>query len=380
MGDRLRYEENEDFGILLFCCVIVIMNIYKTKTVMRIIYFSLLLICLLMSCQQKSKEKRDVDPLETETLMKENNQGLFFDIDLDKIIQEAEGGQLPLSTFISEIEYVPLETTNKSLIGEGALGIQQYIVTDKIIMADMKIFSRQDGHYIGDLLKKGEGPEEYLYIMGVDADDERKEFYLYDGSRLCIHIVGYDNTYKGAINDCGDYANVYSLGNGDVLIPNYNSLVERHDVFFIENVDTKKIVYKWVSPALQGITKFEDCKRVGKIGSYINIIGTIPNMFWKYDNEMRYYDSLTDTVYRLNKEYQLKPLGRLNTEKLRMTLDQWSIGAMSRNFYSYYLMNVFESTNNIFFYLHKDNPVISDYKLYWVIFSKNEGSFMANKN
>lgn len=340
----------------------------------------LFLCFILIDCQNKSGEKKSEDSFLKESVGEKDENDLLFDIELDKVIEDAEEAQIPLSTFFKEIEYIPLETTSKSLIGNGALGIQQYVVTDKVIMADMKIFSREDGHYIGNLLKKGHGPQDYLYVIGIDADDKQEEFYLYDASLFRVHVVGYDNTYKGAINGCGDYANVYSFGNGNILIPNYCSLHQRYDAFFIDNLNTKDIVYKRISPALQGISNFEDCKRIGKVKSFIDIIGYIQNSFWKYQDEIRYYDTLTDTVYTIDKKYQIKSIGRLDTEKLRMRLDQWKVGAMSQNFYAYNLKKIFESQHYILIYLNKSNIVLKDKKDYWIIVSKKDKRVKAFKN
>lgn len=337
---------------------------------MKVVYYLTLVCAILISCRNKATEKKDNAALIVASSSKEVSDSLLFDIDLEKCIHNVQQNQIPLSSFIGHIEYIPLETTSKSLIGGGTLGIQQYLVTDKVIVADMKIFSRKDGHYIGDLLKKGQGPEEYLYIMCLDADDEREEFYLYDSSQSRIHIVGYDNTYKGSIGGCGANAGVFSCKKGNILIPNYGSLSKRHDAFFIDNVDTKDVVYKHTSPALKGVSNLENCKRLGKRGAYVSIIGDIGNKFWKYKDEIRYYDTLTDTIYTINGEYKIKPLGYLNTEKIRMTTEEWHVGIMSRNFYVYNLMKAFETTDNIIFYFHKYNTVISDYIGYWIVFLK----------
>lgn len=351
----------------------------KQRTSMKTIYFFIICVMVLVSCQNKTADKNNANSLVAELSQKEEEQGLLFDIDLEKVLQGAEKNQLPLSDFFKEIEYIPLQTTSKSLIGGGLYGIQQYMVTDKVIVADMKIFSRQDGHYIGNLLKQGQGPQEYLYIMSIDADDEREEFYLYDSSLSRIHVVGYDNMYKGAVGGCSDYADVLSFGNGNILIPNYSSFSKRSDVFFIDNVDSKEIVYKRISPALQGIAKFEDCKRIGKLNSYTAVIGSIANTFWKYKNEIRYYDTLTDTVYTINKKYEIRPIGRLDTEKIRMSYDQWRIGMMSRNFYTWNLHRIDESDDYLLLALYKTNPVLDDLIHYWVIYSKCDGKIISVK-
>ena len=83
----------------------------------------------------------------------------IFEIDVENAIENSKSMKLLYSSFVKNIKYIPLETTNESLVGEKRHGIVQY-VTEKRIIADMKIFDASDGHFISPLSKLGQVREE----------------------------------------------------------------------------------------------------------------------------------------------------------------------------------------------------------------------------
>ena len=206
-------------------------------------------------------------------------------------------------------------------------------LTNEIIIANMKMFNRKDGHYIQDILSRGQGPQEYGYVFSVVADDEQKEIYIYDNSNLKMHVVGYDNTYK-KFYGIGDDAALLSLGEGNIVITNQKSLNTRRDAFYILNVNSGKILYKRISPALNGIQKLSDCPRIEQTDAYTAICGHIGFKHWIYQNELHYYDALTDSVYTMDTtNNQMEAIGYIDTEPLRYSPDdpqkyRWFLNAI----------------------------------------------------
>ena len=82
---------------------------------------------------------------------------------------------------IAEVRYVPLETTDQSLIQ----GIHKMATSkDKIVICDIVqniifIFDK-DGHYISSINKKGAGPQEYSSIQNFAVDFQKEEIYICD--------------------------------------------------------------------------------------------------------------------------------------------------------------------------------------------------------
>ena len=69
----------------------------------------LFLCFILIDCQNKSGEKKSEDSFLKESVGEKDENDLLFDIELDKVIEDAEEAQIPLSTFFKEIEYIPFK-------------------------------------------------------------------------------------------------------------------------------------------------------------------------------------------------------------------------------------------------------------------------------
>ena len=305
---------------------------------------------LLFSCKGDSQKK--------ETKQETKQEPEWFSIEVDKALAGETKGRIPYSTVVKNIEYVPLQTTYKSLIGGGRHGIQIHEVTKKIIVADLKMFNRKDGSYIGNILSRGQGPGEYLYPSFLAADDEREELYVYDPSIGKILIAGYDGKYKGEFACGGDSDSsmkIFTLGNGNLLIARGATMRYSSDDFYIINVDTKEILSKRRSSALINLGDFDDCKHIFKSKSGLcTAMGK--NIFWRYEEKLRYYDYLTDSIYTIGKDFKVKPSGFLDFEKRKQTREQYKVGAMSRTDQTWRIINIMETSNDIFMTIYSSNP------------------------
>ena len=82
---------------------------------------------------------------------------------------------------IAEVRYVPLETTDQSLIQ----GIHKMATSDdKIVICDLVqntifIFDK-DGNFINSINKEGPGPQEYSSIQNFAVDFQKEEIYICD--------------------------------------------------------------------------------------------------------------------------------------------------------------------------------------------------------
>lgn len=93
----------------------------------------------------------------------------------------------PLGEYdIKNIEYVPLQTTNASLLS----GISKVLfINDCFYILDkmsggVYIFDRK-GNFLSSIVKPGEGPEEYIELMDMDVD-KVGNVYIADNARMKI--------------------------------------------------------------------------------------------------------------------------------------------------------------------------------------------------
>lgn len=115
-----------------------------------------------------------------------NNQNNRANINLSAPVQQ----DLNMSTFISDIQYVPLETTDENLIGN----INQLLLTDdKMIVVDQKtasiFFFDHKGKYLYKIAEQGIGPGQYTQINGAAINHKKKEVYVLDRKKVHVYTM-----------------------------------------------------------------------------------------------------------------------------------------------------------------------------------------------
>ena len=289
-------------------------------------------------------------------------------------MKKAQKGQLKLSDFFQSIEYVPLETTDKSLIG-GGKRLKGFTVSSKVIIDDMKLFDRKDGHFIGNVMNQGQGPQEYLFMFSIAVDDEREECYVYDSGKGVIHIVGYDTMYKKSI-PCKSDVKLISAGKGNLLIARSASLKGGYDDYYVLNIDSEEIIAKRRSSAFTNLKSIEDCRHIKS--DQFKTLALGENVFWKYKNEIRYYDYLTDSIYSINEHFKVTPIGYINCEDLKITKEQFKVGFLSRDFLTWSITGIMETDNELIVryrsVITKPTSKVTSYEL---LYSKKDANSMS---
>jgi hypothetical protein len=96
-----------------------------------------------------------------------------------------------MSSLFKKAKIIPLETADESLIGQ----ITEVQVSDgKMFVFDtdhihggLFVFD-MDGKFIRRIGRKGQGPEEYVFLSDFTVDEAKHEIYLMDLDRKCIMI------------------------------------------------------------------------------------------------------------------------------------------------------------------------------------------------
>lgn len=96
-------------------------------------------------------------------------QNRMIKIDID----DAEVGNIPISKFVSTIEYVPLELTTNSALDEAVVYLtDKYIITIELF-GKICLFDRENGLFIRNVSQKGNGPDDYIYPLLFNAIDKK---------------------------------------------------------------------------------------------------------------------------------------------------------------------------------------------------------------
>ena len=135
-------------------------------------FLSVILLTTLVACSNSSKQSIDSDlPV----------------IDLEK--------EYPVKRIdiheIADVDYIPLETTDESVLSVGATKImsEKYIIVaeNTLGLYYLNVFDRQ-GKYIRSIDRQGEGPEEYPNFINFIADFDTNELFIRIGNKTDIKV------------------------------------------------------------------------------------------------------------------------------------------------------------------------------------------------
>jgi hypothetical protein len=210
-------------------------------------------------------------------------------IDIEKAMNHLSSEKLNFSEFVDDIVYVPMETTDESVVG-GRIYPLSNITENHIFIGNM-MFGR-DGSFVRKLGRVGQGPGEYLLALGMAADEKRQEFYAYDNYNSGIYVYDFDNRFKKRIQASDMGFNLFPLNNGKILLlrgdPTRGTDFDEFYEYRIFDMDTGETLFTRIS----GIKEYE-------------AIVDKRNLIWHYNREISYYEGATDTIFGLNKNGEI---------------------------------------------------------------------------
>lgn len=106
-----------------------------------------------------------------------------------------------MDSYVQIIDFVPLETSNESLIGEiikVANFENKYLILHKV--GDNEVLSLYDlsGKFLGNIGSMGRANNEYLNINDFTISYETREIYIFDSSPKVV-VYNYDGSYHSTI-------------------------------------------------------------------------------------------------------------------------------------------------------------------------------------
>jgi len=238
-----------------------------------------------------------------------------------------------ISSYIKEIKYIPLETSDSCMIGE-IYAINK--VGDLIYISDNNdnffVFNTK-GKFIRKIGRKGRGPQEYYDIVGFTIDRKTEDIFL----------IGVGSLYRFSKN--GDFRHVSRIeGNLQVgTFDNFNNLIFIFPTRMV-NPDTTNLL--------------AICNTEGNVIKYITSRtedGNISVFNWIYSKEgFTYYkEELSDTLYRIGENLIPQACLLLDLKELSFTPELFEFSAMKKWVDYYRLYNMFDFKNLTIFNLQK---------------------------
>lgn len=170
---------------------------------------------------------------------KQNESDVF---EIEKIRFQLKEGEhlMNLSEIVDSIVYIPLETTDRSLLGEIDQVLLtesgEYLIADKVISSTLLLFAA-DGKFIRQIGTKGEGPKEYAAIE--DVAYRQGKVYIWDSTGR--KVLEY--------NLKGEVLNTYSV---NCIAYSFTCIGEKEFAFFCEYTPNTMLSRNGTSPNLIG--------------------------------------------------------------------------------------------------------------------------------
>ena len=249
------------------------------------------------------------------------------------------------SEIITDLEYIPLETSNQYLIGQ-YYGIE---ISENYILVrsnpHLILFSRQ-GKYIRHVGSQGLGPEEYRIVSKTTIDEKSNMIYLSNNTELLAYRISGEFVKKLYLKDIYNKAGINSC---------FGKIVYWKDSLFCANVNLYTGIedYSFVIFSLDGqvVKLFPNSikfKREESNVIYINDNDDYTDIY-VYNGQLKYRKINSDTLFRLNDQLEFVPeaifdlCGRNAPENIR------DKGDADRSIYTY--MTDIQELENYFYFI-----------------------------
>jgi hypothetical protein len=239
---------------------------------------SILLIILLFSCN-RSNNITTVDEL--------------IKIDL---LSDAGMTLSNLSEIASEIQYIPLQTIDSSLISR----IDKVVIQgDKIYVnirgTDIICFDKI-GTFVGRLSKVGRGPGEYTWIQDFDiSSDNKKLILLSNGKVLLYNVNGNEFTFSKSLDLYEGVLKISFIpGTDNILVSNGPWFGNETSLNLVINLNRDTLLLK------------QNCYKYEKLGSGMR--ATNDAIQYKLGDKVCFKEGFSDTIFYVNNKLdQLAP-------------------------------------------------------------------------
>lgn len=255
--------------------------------------------------------------------------------------ENMETCDLGLSDFVESIEYIPLETKDECVIGQGMVFDmdETHIIVKFNGCKSVYLFDRK-GHFLNTIGNTGGGPQEFIGVGNIFLDADNNSIIVHD-----IGKVLYFNKQGKFLRSTPlpiDNRNTVAYFRG-LLLRTAESYIFRDSTYNVYQIYNPK--GQLIKEAIRSIPiplKKDPNWRI----SYVTQ-NTIP--VYTYHNMPHVREYLNDTVYAINELNQFNPKYVFNLGKYKVTpeiqsdIEHWS----ERTYNKVFLLDIIEMKNTL---------------------------------
>lgn len=118
-----------------------------------------------------------------------------------------------------DVEYIPLETTDEFITQGVVMAIgNKYILTKNYVNdGDIYVFDRKTGKGIRKINRKGQGGEEYAFIVNIVLDEDNEEIFVNSSKKILVYDLF--GNFKRSFSTVGgaDYMDMFSYDKDNLI-------------------------------------------------------------------------------------------------------------------------------------------------------------------
>ena len=287
-----------------------------------------------------------------------------YKVEIPANIKPTVDGVFPLNEVASDVEFVRLEVTEESLLGGELRSV--HVSDSHILVDDYQIIClyTRDGKFLTRIGKKGQGPEEYVFVVCALLDELRKEVHLL--TKTGVKTYDFNGKFKRNVSLLSYelFANfepqMYVWNKYIFLRDRISLTMPRKDIWTWALTDTSiQIKQKYYNSEITKRSK-ELNKQVGSVFGDIKWTESLHPMVDFYDNDFTMCFFNGNTIFRFDTDsVNFQPLYRLAFEKKAPfeVASQW--GKLDDRIWDYYILYDYTITKNyVYFLLTKEREGI----------------------
>ena len=244
---------------------------------------------------------------------KQKNADKASDIATIEIVQNLGKFQaVPLSEFVTELEYIPLETCDDCLIAEWNGGYNHIIVTTSHIFVAGYNFCYafdRDGRFIGKLGSVGQGPGEYSDLRGLSIDENKQSVYI--NARYSVMEYSYDGVFRRSFSVPQTRLQLHNHPSESEYTNRMNNIYFVRDNLFIGHtlnfMGNEKYNFHLINDSAQLVKSFNNHVQFNRIITFISYPNEEAMRPYRVMENIYVKEVQSDTVFCLNTQNELIP-------------------------------------------------------------------------
>lgn len=246
----------------------------------------IILALLTFGCHSKNNQKEELAEIPPENT--------FFTINIPDLLKKQR--EVYLSEIADSIEYIHLETSQKSLID---------FISDAKFTKDY-FFIRQSrgtlvqfdwsGKFMRNIGRIGRGPEEYGMIREFSIDELHRKIYIQSNSNRIIQVYSFEGEYFKTIRFPEDFG--YIVWSRDSLLMCFDEPTRGGEKnIFVERNSKGEILQ-----SVRNDFFWQNNNRMSYSAGY-----SLRNVYYRFNNQLHFKGWYNDTVYTFDSNNKIVP-------------------------------------------------------------------------